>query len=248
MGNYFAVQSEHYARNRPTYPEELFSFLSGLCNSHELAWDCATGNGQAAVSLSKYYKKVLATDLSAEQISRAFYRENIFYKVESSEHSSLNNETADLVTVATAVHWFNLPEFYKEVHRVLKPGGVFSVWGYAGCKLNPAIDKVLDEFVFDILIKYWCPETKLNWQDKYETLNFPYQLIETPSFAATARFNLNDLVHYLNSWSSVQKFKDENQSNPVNLIFPLLEKLWGDPEDVKQVTWDLFLKCGRKPK
>ena len=121
MGNYFAVQSEHYSRNRPTYPDELFDFLSGLCTSHELAWDSATGNGQAAVSLSGYFKKVIATDFSNEQLSRAFQKENIFYRNESAEHSSLENNSADLVTVATAIHWFNIPEFYKEVHRVLKP-------------------------------------------------------------------------------------------------------------------------------
>jgi ubiquinone/menaquinone biosynthesis C-methylase UbiE len=246
MGNYFSVQSEYYARNRPTYPEELFVFLSGLCSSHELAWDCATGNGQAAISLSKYFKKVVATDLSAEQISRAFHRENIFYKVEPSEHSSLENESADLVTVATAIHWFNLPAFYKEVHRVLKPHGVFAAWGYAGCTVNYAIDKMLDEFAFDILKDYWRPETKLNWRDKYETLNFPYPLTAAPSFAATAQYNLNDILNYLNSWSSVQKYKDDNKTNPINSILPRLEKLWGAPEEVKPVSWDLFLKCGRK--
>jgi SAM-dependent methyltransferase len=247
MGTYFSVQSAHYARNRPKYPDELFSFLSGLCNAHDIAWDCATGNGQAAISLSKHFKKVFATDASTEQISRAFERENIFYSVESAEHSSRENNSVDLITVATALHWFNIPEFYKEVQRVLKPGGVLAVWGYAGCKINPDIDVILDEFAFSTLRNYWRQETKLNWQDKYETINFPYKLIDAPKFRATAHYNFDDLVHYLNSWSATQKYKEDNSANPIDMIIPSLEKLWGDKNEIKKVSWDLFFKCGRKP-
>jgi SAM-dependent methyltransferase len=250
MGSYFDVQSADYARNRPTYPEELFSFLFGLCNSHELAWDCATGNGQAAISLSKYFKKVIATDASNEQISRAFPRENILYSVEPAEHSLHENESVDLVTVATAIHWFNIPEFYKEAHRVLKTGGVFAVWGYAGCNINPELDLILDDFAFNILKNFWPPETKLNWQDKYETINFPYKLIDAPKFKARAQYNFNDLVHYLNSWSATQKYKDEHQSNPVDIVLPELKKYWGYNSEgsgkVKNISWNLFFKCGRK--
>lgn len=246
MGNYFAVQSKHYASARPVYTKELFSFLSGLCSAHELAWDCATGNGQAAQSLSEYFKKVYATDLSNEQISHAVQKENVQYKVEKAEHCSLENSSADLVTVATAIHWFNIPEFYKEVHRVLKPQGMLAVWGYAGCKINPEIDLLLDEFAFNKLKNYWRPETRLNWQDKYETINFPYQLISAPKFFATANYNLSDLIEYLNSWSATQKYKDEHNSNPVDIIFPELEKLWGNKEEVRKVSWELFFKCGKK--
>ena len=246
MGSYFSIQSERYARNRPTYPDELFSFLSGLCASHELVWDCATGNGQAARSLSKNFTHVIATDSSSEQIVRAVQRENIVYKIEEAEHSSLKNNSADLVTVATAIHWFNIPEFYKEVHRILKPGGIFAVWGYAGCNVNPELDLVLDDFAFNTLKNYWRPETKLNWQDKYETINFPYPLTAAPQFKAAARYNFNGLLNYLNSWSATQKYKDDNNANPVDVIIPRLEKLWHDKEEIKNVSWNLFLKCGKK--
>src|SRR5436190_13258936 len=209
--SYFSKQSSHYARNRPTYPDELFSFLCGLCERHDVAWDCATGNGQAAQSLSNYFKKNFATDVSAEQLSRAVEKENIFYSIEPAEHSSLENNSVDLITVATAVHWFNLPEFYKEAERVLKPNGVLAVWGYAGCNINPETDSILDDFAFNMLKNYWRPETKLNWQDKYETINFPYKLIASPKFTATAQHKFGDLIHYLNSWSSVQSYKEKNK-------------------------------------
>ena len=59
---HFSVQSKQYALARPKYPEELFAFISSLCNGHNTAWDCATGNGQAAISIANYFETVFATD------------------------------------------------------------------------------------------------------------------------------------------------------------------------------------------
>ena len=57
--NHFSTHTQEYAHYRPHYPEVLFSYLSSLCAAHHLAWDCATGNGQAAVSLAKYFDNVI---------------------------------------------------------------------------------------------------------------------------------------------------------------------------------------------
>ena len=67
----FSGQSGTYVRYRPTYPEELFSYLDTLTDEHELAWDCGTDNGQSTVSLASYYSTVLATDPSEQQIKNA---------------------------------------------------------------------------------------------------------------------------------------------------------------------------------
>ena len=69
--NPFATEAAQYAHLRPTYPEDLFAFLSKTVASHAVAWDCATGNGQAATHLARYFGRVLATDESAEMIAQA---------------------------------------------------------------------------------------------------------------------------------------------------------------------------------
>lgn len=246
MPDYFSTQSAAYVKNRPTYPEELFLFLDDLCNNHQLAWDCATGNGQCAISLSNYFKSVYATDMSVGQISNSFKRSNIIYKVELAEQSSLNGESVDMITVATAIHWFNIPAFYIEANRVLKQGGILAVWGYGACSINPEIDEIINKFSFETLLSYWPKETKLNWQDKYRTLPFPYPLIETPSFKATAGQNLKEFVTYMNSWSAVQVFIKQHQTNPVDAILNELTLRWGDETIARKVSWELFMKCGRK--
>ena len=47
------------------------------------------------------------------------------------------------VTVALAMHWFDLDRFYAEVRRVLKPNGIIAVWGYGFTEITSEVDAVL---------------------------------------------------------------------------------------------------------
>ena len=245
--DYFSKQSDFYAKYRPKYPEELFEYLISLCKSKDLEWDCATGNGQAAISLSNYFKKIVATDFSNNQLSNAFQRVNIEYRLEKAEESTLETNSVDLITVATAIHWFNIPQFYKQTDRVLKPGGVLAVWGYGGCRVSTQLDEILNRFNFETLNNYWPPETKMNWIDNYRNLPFPYPLLGTPKFIATANYTFYDLLNYMLSWSGVQQYIKKHDQNPIDLVSEELKTKWGNPSDSKMVYWDLFLKCGYKP-
>ena len=60
--------AQSYAACRPDYPDELFSYLASLTPGHRLAWDCATGNGQAARNLGHFFDHVVASDHSSEQL------------------------------------------------------------------------------------------------------------------------------------------------------------------------------------
>ncbi|HEY2140100.1 MAG TPA: hypothetical protein VGH00_08465, partial [Chthoniobacterales bacterium] len=60
--DHFSKQAEGYAKFRPRYPQELFRYLATIAPRRELAWDCATGNGQAAVELAEVFDRVIATD------------------------------------------------------------------------------------------------------------------------------------------------------------------------------------------
>ena len=91
----YSPYAKRYALSRPRYPEELFTYLASLVEQHDLVWDCATGNGQAAVSLTKYFKKVIATDVSNEQINNAIKHERIKYKVCKAENSLIDSRGAN---------------------------------------------------------------------------------------------------------------------------------------------------------
>ena len=151
----FSSQSDIYVRSRPTYPDELFDFLASISPDNKLCWDCATGNGQAAISLSKHFKQVIATDGSEKQILNAITRDNIEYRVATAEQNGLPDNCADLITVATAAHWFDHDKFYAEALRVAKPNAIIAVWAYSETIISSEIDALMEWFMYDFLLDYW---------------------------------------------------------------------------------------------
>lgn len=244
--DHFSTKSKEYSFSRPHYPESLFKYLSTIVPHGGVVWDCATGNGQAAIGLCKYFKKVIASDLSKNQIENGFVRDNILYEVFPAESANLPNDSIDLVTVAQAVHWFNFERFYNEVRRVSKkPSGIIAVWSYGMHKINPQIDKISDRLTVggDILGNYWPKETEFV-KDGYKTIPFPFKELKSPKFAMMVDWNLNDLFSYMETWSSVKKFQLRNHYNPLDQFRKDFEILWGQENQKRVVRWDVNLRIG----
>lgn len=222
----FSTQSKEYSFSRPTYPESLFEFLSTVTPQKTLAWDCATGNGQAAIGLSKYFKKVIASDASKNQIQHRFQRKNIDFKLFPAENAELDNDSVDIVTVAQALHWFDFDKFYDNVKRVGKKDGIIAVWSYDMHKISPQIDKVTNRLDVDgeILGSYWHKETKYV-KEKYKTILFPFEEISVPAFKTTLYWNLRQLWDYMKTWSSVKRYYSENKRDPLDLVKPEVKTL-----------------------
>lgn len=244
--DFFSGHAHHYAQYRPHYPVELVQFLAAQSPGRTLAWDVATGNGQAAVQLAAFFDTVYASDLSEQQLQHALQRENITYRHELAEHCSLPGRCVDLVTVATGIHWFQLDAFFEQVQRVLKPGGICAAWGYAHSHISPAIDRIMVDFAYTILLDYWPAPTRLNWEDQYRSLRMPYPELDWPPFEATAEYTLGDLLNYLFSWSAVQEFIKKHGNNPIEQIEDELGEAWGPEQVVRTIRWPLHGKICRK--
>lgn len=126
----FSDQASLYAAYRPTYPAELFTYLLQFVKNKTAAWDCATGNGQAAIALSRFFKTVYATDISEQQLKHAVNKSNIKYSTSAAEKTSFDDKTFDLITVAQAYHWLDFSLFEKEAKRVAKQDAIIAIWGY----------------------------------------------------------------------------------------------------------------------
>ncbi|HLO99594.1 MAG TPA: methyltransferase domain-containing protein, partial [Fimbriimonas sp.] len=98
----FSEQSALYAQARPRYPKEVFEFISAQAPSQECAWDCGTGNGQAAVSLAKHFQSVYASDPSSEQIANAIPDTNVRYSIQPAEQTDFPDGIFAAVCVAQA--------------------------------------------------------------------------------------------------------------------------------------------------
>ena len=243
----FSKQSKKYAASRPSYPRALFDFLGGLVQKRELAWDCATGNGQAVAFLGEYFDRVIASDASVRQVENARARKNVHFTVFPAERADIKDNSVDLITVAQALHWFKFDEFYREVRRVSRKGGVIAAWAYGHYSISLEVDRVTQAFYKDVVGKYWPIEIKYI-ENKYEDTPFPFAQIGAPDFHIDLEWSLRDLVGYFYTWSSVQKYIEENKSDPVEkLLYPGLKEAWNRDgvSERKKVTWPIYLKVGR---
>jgi ubiquinone/menaquinone biosynthesis C-methylase UbiE len=242
--DHFSKQAAHYAKFRPRYPRELFEYLGGVAPSRTLAWDCATGNGQAAVGLASVFDRVIATDVSEKQIAKAQGHERVEYQVVPAEESKLKSTSVDLVMVAQALHWLDFSRFYDEVRRVLKTDGVFAASAYLFAQIEPAIDAVVNWYYSEVVGSFWAPERKL--VENFAEIPFPFQKIDAPNFEMAAQWNLDQLVGYLRTWSATQRFIAANNRDPLREIADELRDAWGDTKQTRRVIWPLTLRVGIK--
>ncbi|RPJ01057.1 MAG: class I SAM-dependent methyltransferase [Chloroflexi bacterium] len=241
--DHFSQQSVDYAVYRPRYPAGLFAYLASLAPNRRLAWDCGTGNGQAAIDLAGHFEQVVATDASADQIAHAFAHERIEYRVGAAEQTDLEPNSVDLVTVAIAVHWFDLPRFYTTVRRVSVPNGILAVWTYYLPVIEPVVDAIVYQYYREVLAGFW-PERWQYVDERYQTLPFPFPEMKTPAFEIQTEWNLDQLVGFLSSWSASQRFREARGQHPLSAIWPALTRSWGSPDQIRLIRWPLYLRVG----
>ncbi len=241
--NYFSTQAAYYAKYRPTYPRPLFEYLHSVAPQHTQAWDCATGNGQAARGLAPFFKHVIATDESDAQIANATKHENITYRVADAANTNIPDCSIDLVTVAQALHWFELKKFYEEVRRVSRPGGIIAVWSYNLLNISPDLDQMILRYYSDVVGTYWPPE-RIMIEDGYRSLFFPFTELNAPTLAMKAEWSLDELLGYLRSWSATQRFIEASGIDPLINFAEELRKAWDAPEEKKLLTWSLSIRVG----
>ena len=241
MKDNFSSQSSSYAKYRPAYPKAVYRFLREKLDQTEKAWDCGTGNGQVANELAKFFKEVLATDISQQQLDNAVIQPNIHYSVQPAEKTSFPDNSFDLITVAQAIHWFDFEAFYNEVKRVLKPNGIIAVIGYSLFKSNPETDEVIHKFYRNIIGPFWDEERRY-LDEKYKTIPFPFKEIESPVFEQEYQWTFNHLIGYLKTWSAVKHYEKANGENPVDLIENELKATFGAKN---KVVFPIIFRSGK---
>jgi len=240
----FSGHARDYAEFRPKYPDALVKYISRLVKYRGVVWDCACGSGQLSLPLAEHFQLVLASDISEGQIAQAPGHKGILYTVQPAEKTDFPDEFFDMVVVGQAIHWFNHEAFYREAKRVMGPNAVLVIIGYGMMRVSPEVDVVIDHFYKNITGPYWEPERKYI-NEAYQTLPFPFETIEIPTFDMPCQWSFAQMMGYLNTWSAVKKYEAKNGLNPLTLVADDLEQAWGSPA-VKQVVFPIFMKAGKK--
>ena len=243
--DHFAFAASTYAAHRPHYPAALYAWLASHTPSHERAWDCGTGSGQAAVALAKWFDQVVATDASVAQLASASGERGVLYVAMAAESVSLATGSMDLVTVAQALHWFDHERFFAEMDRVLRPEGAVAVWSYGLVGIEPSVDQVLRAFYRETLGDYW-PTERAMVDRGYADIALPYPETPAPGFIMEAEWTLDQLGGFLSTWSAVGRYRMATQRDPLPDVMKRLREAWGDSPH-RVARWPLIVRFARKP-
>lgn len=246
FGPLTSEDAERYATARPTYPDRLFADLVALVDRRDLAWDCATGGGQAARGLAEHFQAVIGVDVDREQVAHAYRHDRIGYLVGRAEFAPLRDHSVDLATVAVALHWLEQERFYREVKRVVRPGGVLACWNYYLPKVNADVDEIVRTLCDSALGPEWLQEVR-DAEKGYHSLPFPFseELAFAPSGPIVHRWNVEQFVDYLRTWGAWMAYRRDHVKEPFDAIRDELVTAWGGSTHVRDVTWDLQMRVGR---
>lgn len=245
FSDHFSGRAAAYAAFRPRQPEALLAWAAALAPGRELAWDCGTGSGQAAVGLAAHFARVIATDASAAQLAHAAPHERVSYRVALAESSGLPDASVELVTAAQALHWFDIPAFFREAQRVLVPRGAIAVWAYGDARLDdPALAAILRHHSETTVGPCWPAERRLI-HDAYRSFDFPFAEVAAPPFTLEARWTLAELAGYVRSWSATARFVAAEGRDPTEELERALAPGWGGVDARRTVWWPMVVRAGR---
>ena len=208
--------------------------------------------------MAEHYEQVVATDVSEVQLERATPHPRISYvhtplTTKDDELVSLiggSENSVDLITVAQAVHWFDLPKFYALASRLLrKPGGVIAVWCYNDIVISPAFDAALKAF-HDTTLPYWSGEIRHIF-DGYKTLSFPFESVglgaegDPLALDIPKEISFGGLLRMVGSWSAVAAAKSRGVDLLSDEVVGRLESAWGGSELVRSVAYKAFMLVGK---
>ncbi len=241
--DHFSDRAAGYAAFRPRYPAALFDWLAGEAPGRELAWDAATGNGQAALGLAERFARVLASDASAEQIARATPHPRVEYRVARAEEGGPPDGSCDLVVVAQALHWLDHAAFFAAARRALRPGGLCAAWVYIAPNLaDAALDAELQSFARRMQ-PFWPPE-RTEVDDGYRSVVLPFDEIAPPPFTLESTPTLVEFAGYLRTWSATRRYVSLHGHDPVAEVEDRLAAAWPAGRRCG-LRWTLAVRAGR---
>jgi SAM-dependent methyltransferase len=242
--DHFSQAAPGYAQYRPQYPRELFEWIASESPSRHTVWDCGTGTGQAARGLAQFFDLVVASDASEAQLAQAVPDPHVRYVRCTAESAGLATASVDAVTVAQAVHWFDMPAFFREAGRVARTGGLVAAWTYGNPSIDPDVDRIVEPFYRDVVGAYWPPERRLI-ERMYEDVRLPFEPVAAPDIPLRVPMTLAALAGYVDTWSAVQRFRAATGRDPMPAFVAALEKVWGDPTTARTTEWPTAIRAGR---
>ncbi|KAL3477388.1 S-adenosyl-L-methionine-dependent methyltransferase [Aspergillus californicus] len=222
----------NYAQRRHSPTESgLNAILAYHQATSELCIDLGTGHGAAARGLAQYFSSVLGIDPSEGMLKEARAAttfDNVqYHQAKAEDLSFIAPRTVDLVIACQAAHWFEPDRVWKEMARIVRPGGTVAFWNWGRYFLigHSHADAILRRFSREYLKAYWPQPGKAIWDDRMRPIECQdlsnwedlIRLEYEPNLDASASGTgggipmltiqtLHELEGLLRTWSSVHEW------------------------------------------
>ncbi|KAJ9658025.1 hypothetical protein H2198_003994 [Neophaeococcomyces mojaviensis] len=148
--NYNSTDATKYAAYRPSYPPLLIKMVmeghTSTGGQTTTVLDIGCGPGIATRQIAAFFEHAIGVDAGQSMIETARNTpcysstgEQARFEVCGAEEIDkvIDAESVDLITVATAAHWFDMPRFYAAASKVLKPSGTIAMWCAGSWYVDP---------------------------------------------------------------------------------------------------------------
>ncbi|KAL9572318.1 hypothetical protein ACKAV7_003519 [Fusarium commune] len=197
--NYNTDQASDYAAGRLGYTDALIDFILNYHRSTNGETGCmldvGCGPGTATEKLAPHFDLAYGVDPGESMVKTATTiggetrtGDPIVYQLSTAEDidkiDDISHSSVDMITAATAAHWFDMPRFWAAAARVLKPGGTVAIWTVfrqpGSFNNNTELQSIFKDFL-DTLAPYSTAGTHLT-RSGYVELPMPWDDPDTSKF------------------------------------------------------------------
>lgn len=216
--NYFdpKTAAERYSKGRPDFHHNTIRHIKEylqLDKKLDAALDIACGTGLSTKALLEIATTVYGTDISQEMLKLASLPGIILYAIAPAEQQPFPDNSFDLVTVSSGVHWFNIDKFLAEANRVLKSRSWLVLYENHFIAEMPGNERFTQWFRDVYLKKFPSPPRNNAYDWSNENLNPQhFNFINEEKFKNAIVFTKKQLALYFTTQSNIIAAVEQNQT------------------------------------
>jgi len=252
--NYFnpKTAAERYSKGRPDFHGNTMKHISSylrLSEKLEYALDIACGTGLSTKALLEIATHVYGTDASEEMLNLAVRADRITYTLATAEQQPFSDNSFDIITVSSGVHWFNIDRFLTEANRLLRSRGWLVLYENHFISEMVGNDSFSDWFPNVYLKKYPSPPRNNSYPWTNENLNSKnFTFVTEERFKNAVVFNKRQLALYFTTQSNIISAVEKGETTYGQVESWLDKELTSffDDEDTQQTihygNWIKFIR------
>lgn len=249
--NYFdpKTAAERYSKGRPDFHSNTIRHIRNYLHLDKKlndALDIACGTGLSTQALLEIATDVYGTDISPEMLKLALQPGKINYAVAPAEQQPFADNSFDLITVSSGVHWFDIDKFQVEANRLLKSRSWLVLYENHFISEMVDNDHFADWFPNVYLKKFPSPPRNNAYAWTNENLNpRNFNFIAEERFKNAVMLTKKQLALYFTTQSNIIAAVENNQTTygqAENWLSQELASFFDDDDTIRTINYGNWIK------